>query len=347
MRDAIRRNSKSLFIAVFVLVLVAVVGSYLLARSHAEEVPRGLLKPVSLGIAPYQYIAYSSSLAETQRVTGVDNYFAAFITADKGCTPSWGGTEAGDLNGKRAQDIKTDIETLRKSGGHTVISFGGASGTELALACESPVELAKAYQRVISKYGVARVDFDIEGNSLSDHAAGARRAQAIQRLQRSNPRLQVWVTLPVHAAGLTDDGKTVLSQLVASQVVINGINIMAMNYNTHTRDMGDRARSVAESTVRQLANIYPVETKQTLWKSLMITVMAGHNNTPDEIFTLQDARTLHDFASKKGVGTLAVWNVARDTPCPSPDTVQPSVSCSGVKQQPFEFIKTLSIPSLK
>jgi hypothetical protein len=42
------------------------------------------------------------------------------------------------------------------------ISFGGESGSELAVTCTSVSQLQAAYQQVISAYDVNKIDFDIE-----------------------------------------------------------------------------------------------------------------------------------------------------------------------------------------
>ena len=79
------------------------------------------------------------------------------------------------------------IDELRAQGGDVRISFGGASGSELGLACGSADELAAAYGKVIDAFELTKADFDIEGAALPDTAANTRRAQAIARLQENAP----------------------------------------------------------------------------------------------------------------------------------------------------------------
>ena len=77
------------------------------------------------------------------------------------------------------------MKAFQQSGGDVVVSFGGAEGTELALACGDDVDaLANAYQSVIDAYGATHVDFDIEGAAVHKTLANTRRAQAIAKLQR-------------------------------------------------------------------------------------------------------------------------------------------------------------------
>jgi hypothetical protein len=350
MRDLKRgRITPGILTAVIVTILVGAAGTYFLARSNAQslkpavQAPAGLLHPVSLRIAPYQYVAYSGSLAQAQKDTGIKQFFAAFVISDGTCKPAWGGATTGGLGSPRALDIMNDITALRSQGGDVGISFGGANGTELATVCPTEPELTAAYQQVIDAYQLKRIDFDVEGATLRNQASNQRRAAAIANIQKSNPNIQVWLTLPVHVKGLTPDGQTVLQQLINHKVKLSGINIMAMNYNIGSKDMGAQAVDSTKKTVGQLSRLFPDDSAQAIWKALTITVMAGHNTTPGEVFTLHDAKVVHDFAEDNGVGTLSLWNLSRDVQCPDPNTPQPSVSCSGVQQKPYDFTKALTI----
>jgi hypothetical protein len=52
-----------------------------------------------------------------------------------------------------------------------VVSLGGESadeaGTEIADCCHSVARIAAAYEKVITTYGVTRLDMDVEGKSLT------------------------------------------------------------------------------------------------------------------------------------------------------------------------------------
>ncbi|MBR7678738.1 chitinase, partial [Streptomyces daliensis] len=90
------------------------------------------------------------------------------------------------------------------------VSFGGANGSELGLACGSAEELEKAYAKVVDTYDLKKADFDIEGGALPDTAANTKRAKAIAALQKSHEDLDVSFTLPVMPEGLTQDGVALL-----------------------------------------------------------------------------------------------------------------------------------------
>ncbi len=72
-----------------------------------------------------------------REATGQPYFTLAFITSGGGCTPAWGGVipVTDDF-------YHEEINALRGSGGDVILSFGGASGIELAMACTSVDDLA-------------------------------------------------------------------------------------------------------------------------------------------------------------------------------------------------------------
>ena len=118
---------------------------------------------------------------------------------DDSCTPAWNGSEAIDDSG-----VADRISALTDTGGEVRVSFGGASGTELAAACDSASALAKAYGQALDAAGATRADFDIEGTALTKSAEVKRRSQAIALLQKERPDLQVSFTVPVMLLADTD-----------------------------------------------------------------------------------------------------------------------------------------------
>ena len=352
MNDRVRRVDKTRAVVALAL-LVGVIGvvSYLLVSSRAEnpsaradEATAKLLQPAPLQFAPYQYVAHSGSLEKTRQETGVDKFFAAFVLGDGTCTPAWGGAKANGLNGQRSAQIAADISAVRAAGGEVAVSFGGASGSELATVCRNAGELTAAYQSVITKYGLKRVDFDIEGAALQDKAANARRSEAIVNVQRAQPELQVWVTLPVEGKGLTAASLALLEQLRDQEVVLHGINIMTMNYNMNNAHLGVQVIDTTNAVFNQVKALYPGAQDDVVWRTLTITVMIGLNDTAPETLTLSDAQEVRRYASSRAIGTVSMWSVERDTPCPpETDTSVASPTCSGVEQQPYDFLHALRL----
>ncbi|MFG2296114.1 cellulose binding domain-containing protein [Streptomyces sp. NPDC048603] len=289
--------------------------------------------------APYVdtslYPAYD--LLDTAAKTGVKEFHLAFITAGGGCTPLWGGvTDLAD------DKVAAQIGALRAQGGDVRVSFGGAAGRELALNCATADDLAAAYGKVIDRYRLTKVDFDIEGAALPDTAANSRRAQAIARLQKSHPGLDVAFTLPVMPEGLTQPGVALLAGAKQAGVRIDGVNIMAMDYGpAYSGDMGQYAIQAATATQAQIKGALGLS-EAAAWKTVAVTPMIGVNDVASEVFTVSDADQLVAFAKSKGIGRLAMWSATRDRQCAAGAVNHADPTCSSVLQQPLAFTKAFA-----
>lgn len=278
----------------------------------------------------------------------------SFIVASEeaACEPSWGGRYSLDGAGTTFH-LDERLARLRDRGGEVVVSFGGQRGDELATTCTDPEELAAAYRSVLERYRVGTIDLDIEGDDLDDSSAGVRRAEVIARLQRerdSGDPLRVWVTLPVTPDGLTERGRTAVAQMLDADVRLAGVNIMTMNYSSSRmagQTMLEASVQAAEGAHRQLSETYgrhgePLDAGQ-LWNKVGLTPMIGVNDVPGEIFDLEAARALNEFARSRGIGRISLWSLNRDRACGSAesDAAQPSNTCSGMDQDPGDFSVTL------
>jgi chitinase len=97
---------------------------------------------------------------------------------------------------------------------------------------------------------------------------------------------------------------------------------------------GDAVIAAAESTLRQMKEIWPDLSDADLKKKLGVTPMIGRNFNGN-IFTQDHARQLLDWANANGIGLLSFWSAGRDNGgCPG-GAVSPT--CSSIEQQPFEF----------
>ncbi|MEU7065592.1 cellulose binding domain-containing protein [Streptomyces sp. NPDC046161] len=293
----------------------------------------------SAGFAPYVDTSLypAHDLLDTAAKTGVKEFNLAFVTSGGGCTPLWAGTTALD-----ADRVASQIPALRAQGGDVRVSFGGAAGSELALACDSATSLAAAYGKVIDTYGLTKADFDIEGGALPDTAANTRRAQAIARLQKSHPGLDVSFTLPVMPEGLTQAGLDLLADARRNGVAIAAVNIMAMDYGpAYTADMGGYAIQAATATQAQITSVLGLS-DAAAWKTVAVTPMIGVNDVATEVFTVEDAAQLAAFARSKGIGRLAMWSAARDRQCAGGAKNNADPTCSSVVQEPLAFTKALA-----
>ncbi|MFI5819168.1 cellulose binding domain-containing protein [Streptomyces rishiriensis] len=295
--------------------------------------------PASAGFAPYVdtslYPAFD--LLANMSATGVKDYNLAFVTDGGGCTPKWGGVSDLASDGVAAQ-----IGALRAEGGDVRVSFGGASGSELATTCSSADALAAAYGKAVDAYRLTKVDFDVEGGALADAAANTRRAQAIARLQRQHPGLDVSFTLPVMPEGLTQAGVSLLADAKANNVSIATVNIMAMDYGpAYSGDMGAYAEQAATATQAQVKSVLGLS-DSAAWHTVAVTPMIGVNDVSSEVFKVEDAAQLVAFAKSKGLGWLSMWSATRDKQCAGGAKGSADATCSSILQAPSAFSKAFA-----
>ncbi|MFJ2814427.1 cellulose binding domain-containing protein [Streptomyces sp. NPDC087294] len=293
----------------------------------------------SAGFAPYVdtslYPAFD--LLAAAEATGVKNYNLAFVTDGGGCTPKWGGVS--DLTDDA---VAAQIGALRGKGGDVRVSFGGAAGSELATTCASADTLAAAYGKAVDAYQLTKVDFDVEGGALPNTDANTRRAQAIAELQSRHPDLDVSFTLPVMPEGLTQDGVDLLANAKANGVRITTVNVMAMDYgSSYSGDMGTYATQAATATQAQVKSVLGLSDADA-WKAVAVTPMIGVNDVASEVFTVDDASELVEFAGAKGLGWLSMWSATRDQPCADGGKNTADPICSSIAQDPFAFSKAFN-----
>ena len=290
----------------------------------------------SAGFAPYVdtslYPAFD--LLAAADATGVKNFNLAFVTDGGGCTPKWGGVT--DLT---SDGVATQFGSLRAKGGDVRVSFGGASGSELATTCSSADALAAAYGKAVDAFKLTKVDFDVEGGALPNTAANTRRAQAIAKLQQQHPNLDVSFTLPVMPEGLTQDGVNLLSNAKSNGVKTDTVNIMAMDYGpSYSGDMGTYAEQAATATQAQVKSVLGLS-DSAAWKTVAVTPMIGVNDVSSEVFKVDDATQLVNFAKSKGLGWLSMWSATRDKQCDGGTKPTADATCSSITQDKFAFSK--------
>lgn len=256
---------------------------------------------------PYVDTTISPSI-DFSSIPHIDGLHLGFVIADSDKDPSWGGyhkVSSGYMD-KRIAGFKKEL----------ICSFGGAAGKELAQVCNDEFELYEKYKLVVEKYNFKVLDFDIEGQALSDSKANDRRVRALNLLKKNYPKLRLHVTLPVSPSGLLYDAM----QLVDDFQVVN---IMAMNYG-NVKEMGGAACEAATMAHKQTG------------KPIGITVMIGKNDS-GEVFTLEDAKQLSEFSKHNHwVVFLSFWSVHRDR-----GVGGGLESSSQIIQKPWEFSSIL------
>jgi len=293
-------------------------------------------------------------LAALAAKAATKHFTLAFITADPGGQPAWGGYQSYRVGagGDFETQLTANLGRLRTAGGDAAVSFGGAAGSELAQVITSTSTLTAAYRKVVDAYLLKRIDFDIEGAAVADKASVDRRWQAVAQLQKdlagAGKSVEVWATLPVLPTGLTADGVYVVQSAVKYGVNLAGVNVMAMDYGDSAAPapagrMADYAIQAAAATFAQLKGVYgTARTDAQLWKMVGVTPMIGVNDVTTEVFTTQDAQKLLDFAKSKQIGMLAFWSINRDQQNPRGATGQADAISSGILQSPLAFSTLLS-----
>jgi len=256
--------------------------------------------------APYLQISDSDAgdMAADMSATGLKYYTLAFLTSQSGCTLQW--EDGGDGVGAFA----SQISSIQNAGGNVIISFGGEGSTELAQSCTNVSQLTAAYQNVVNTYGVTRLDFDIEGNTLADTAATSLRDQALAALQAEDPSVQIDFTLGVSAQGLptgTGSEYALLQDAKSKGVKVSIVNLMTMDfYDGSNNDLGD-AESAAQGAAGQLSSLYGISTSAA-YAMMGLTPIAGTNDD-GTYFSTGNAQSLESFAASNGVAELSFWEI--------------------------------------
>ena len=333
-------------------------GSLALGAGSPALAGKPVAAPAAAGVpipthvySPYFETWTPDSITATANASGVRYFTLAFLeTRSKtSCSLAWNGV-ATDIvaNGK----YLSDIASLRALGGDVIPSFGGWSadqgGTEIGDSCGDVNSIVAAYQEVITKYDVTRLDMDIEGRSLTKTAGIDRRNKAIALLQAwaastaVNRPLTISYTLPTSASGLEASGLAVLNNAKANGVRIDIVQPMVFDYYDRvTRDMGTAAVNALTGLNGQLRTLLGISEAEA-WTHEGATIMNGIDDYPKktEVTTVADAQKLLDLAKQKHLSTLSMWAIQRDNGgCPGNGGAN---NCSGIVQGPYDFSNVLN-----
>ncbi len=283
------------------------------------------------------------NISTAMSASGAKFFNLAFVLDSGGCTPAW--------NGDAAHKVAADTTVLgvvnaaRAGGGDVAVSFGGYNGAELGASCGSASGLAAAYQQVISKYNLSRIDLDYEGDDLN--ANMAVRMGALKILQdnarAAGRQLHMTLTVPMTTIGFPDTGKAEIQAGISAGAQFDLINIMAFDYGlTNAGTMVDSVKLVAEAAKNQLKTLYGYD-DATAFAHLGLQLMNGHTDQPSELFTQADFSALLAYARSKHFGWFSYWALNRDRACdPSVPHNWADGTCSSVTQQPWDFSKIVA-----
>jgi hypothetical protein len=290
--------------------------------AHAIPAHRAA-KPV---VAPYVDASLSGGYGQmydaisTAHLRAISAGFVVGAAAHS-CTPEWGGH---DVPVSDDAGVSRMIKTARSDGASVIVSFGGASGSEIATTCATTKRLTTAYRSVITDLKVTHVDFDIEGAAIAEPASIRRRFAAIHSLEARDHHLVVSLTVPVTPHGLDRFGVALLKAAHRARARVDLLNLMTMDYGGR-HEMGTTAITVAKRVDHHAT-----------YRNIGITPMIGRNDVRSEVFTTADARRVVRFARSRHVGRLAFWSLDRDQQCASASGAAQD-DCSGVTQSPMRF----------
>ncbi len=270
--------------------------------------------------------------------SGEKEFNLAFVLDSGGCTPAWDGLSTSLVANDTA--VQADINAIRSAGGDAAVSFGGFNGTELGTTCGSASALAAAYQQVITKYNLTRVDFDYENGALDSNTA--IRFGAIAILERNNPKLVVSLTIPMTTVGFPGSGTDEIRQAVAAGARLDIINIMDFDTGLTSGTEIGQTEAVANDAIGQLETIFGWSAA-TAWSHLGLQIMNGHTDQPSELFTQDTFNQLLAFARANHPAWFAYWSVNRDFPCPTGGAPEPWApgNCSNIPQNAYDFTKII------
>lgn len=279
--------------------------------------------PAELTVAPYlDVVGGTADVAAIHAATGLDDFTLAFLLADESgeCVPTWGGTKALTDSG-----IQAEIAQITAFGGQAVISTGGASGTYLEQSCDAG-ELASAYGKALDLAGSNHLDVDIEQDVDVTTVISA-----LSSLQSAR-NAAITFTVPVESAGLTAESLSLLKAARAANLQVT-VNAMVMNFEAGG-DWGTAMVTATEAVRDDLAGIWADRSATEIHAMLGVTPMIGVNDI-GSVTTIDDARTLADYARENKLGFLRFWSVNRDNGDCAAGTL--SGTCSGITQEEYAF----------
>ncbi len=228
----------------------------------------------------------------------------AFVLSNGGCNTT--------------QDIEqnaSDVKAFIAAGGHVKASFGGADGTYVESACSDATSLASAISGFVDATGITDLDFDVEQDPAETSAVNAMRGQALKMVQDSK-HIQVAFTLPANPSpngGLTDEGKSVVSNALSAGVVVTHVNFMTMDYGDSFggKPLGPVVTGTLTDGHAQIMSLVSGISSADAWKMVGVIPMIGKNDD-SEVFSLADATTVAKFAETNHVGLVSFWSIDRD-----------------------------------
>ncbi|MFG2693289.1 carbohydrate-binding protein [Kitasatospora sp. NPDC048407] len=327
------RPRRALAVALSVFALLAGGVAAVTASGSANAATTDGLGSNWYASAPYLMPEDNSppNAAAVMDATGQKAFQLAFILAQgSSCSPSWGGTSSIDSD----TTMPAVIQTIRAKGGDVSISVGGYGGTKLGQTCGTPEATAAAYQKVVTKYNLKAIDFDLEEPEYENTAAIHNEIGAARILQQNNPGIYISVTTAGTNAGTGWFGTQMLLEAKSQGFTPNNYSIMPFDGGFN----GAAAQTDALVKFNQILQSTSGWNEATAYAHEGVSMMNGRTDAA-EYFRQADFQTVLDFATAHRLARYTYWSVNRDRQCPG--TVDPGLSgsCSSVAQNDWDFTK--------
>jgi chitinase len=320
--------------AAAILIISAVAVGFIATRAPKTHAS---VDPAVYGAAPYVMPIDNNppNLSTVMSQSGVKAFTLAFILAENsGCTPAWDGTA--DV-GSDSQ-VAGIINTIRSAGGDVVASVGGYGGTKLGQVCGSADATAAAYQKVISKYSLKAIDFDLEEPEYENTAAINNELGAAKILQANNPGLVVQITTAGTTSGTGYFGQNVLN--TAKSIGFTPTNFTIMPFDGGFNGASSQV-SALQAFNTMLMNTFSWDSA-TAYNHEGFSGMNGRSDS-GEMFTLADFNTILNFAQSNHMSKFTFWSVNRDRQCSPPDNNgTTSGTCSSTPQNDWDFSRVIA-----
>ncbi|MFD9129440.1 carbohydrate-binding protein [Kitasatospora sp. NPDC059571] len=268
--------------------------------------------------------------AAVMDATGQKAFQLAFILDSGGCNPAWGGTSSIDTD----TAMPAVIQKIRAKGGDVSVSVGGYGGNKLGQGCGTPEATAAGYQKVITKYGLKAIDFDLEEPEYENTAAIHNEIGAARILQQNNPGLYISITTAGTTSGTGWFGTQMLNEAKSQGFTPNNFSIMPFDGGFN----GAASQTDALVKFNQILQTTFGWNEATAYAHEGVSMMNGRTDAA-EYFKQADFQAVLDFATAHKLARYTFWSVNRDRQCAG--TVDPGLSgaCSSVAQSDWDFTK--------
>ena len=155
-----------------------------------------------------------------------------------------------------------------------------------------------------------------KGNNLDKGKLDSeRRNTVLASLQKKNPGLIISYTLPVDPDGISDASQAILKDAKTKGVKVHSANIMVMYFG---KKFINKGKSEGELGIESANTAYAQIQKIDPSIQVGLCPCLGRNGSADEVFGIEDAKTLKAFADKTPwVCSLHYWSINDDAAAPT------------------------------